>query len=257
MKKATGLGRGLSALIGEAPGAARAQSGGGVRTIEVARIRPNPSQPRQRFDDESLNERAASIAERGVLQPIIVREVEGGYELVAGERRWRAAQKAQLHEIPAIIREFDDESSAEVALIENIQRENLNAIEEAEAYRQLIERYSHSQEVIAKLVGKSRSHIPSRRLRIRRILPTRSSRVTCRCGRPSIWREWNGRDRVRTSAELPPAPPSARSMPISRPWSGSWATCSACGSRSRITRAADRWRCTTARSTSSTSSASD
>lgn len=159
MKKATGLGRGLSALIGEAPGAARAQSGGGVRTIEVARIRPNPSQPRQMFDDESLNELAASIAERGVLQPIIVREVEGGYELVAGERRWRAAQKAQLHEIPAIIREFDDESSAEVALIENIQRENLNAIEEAEAYRQLIERYSHSQEVIAKLVGKSRSHI--------------------------------------------------------------------------------------------------
>jgi ParB family chromosome partitioning protein len=161
MKKATGLGRGLSALMGEtAP--ARAESSaaaGGVRPIEVARIRPNPSQPRQVFDDAALDELAASIAERGVLQPILVRAVEDGFELVAGERRWRAAQKAQLHEIPAIIREFDDESSAEVALIENIQREDLNAIEEAEAYRQLISRYGHSQEVIGKLVGKSRSHI--------------------------------------------------------------------------------------------------
>ena len=160
MKKATGLGRGLSALIGEAPASRSDHSaGGGVRAIEIGRIRPNPLQPRQMFDDESLNELAASIGERGVLQPIIVRAVEGGYELVAGERRWRAAQKAQLHEIPAIIREFDEESSAEVALIENIQRENLNAIEEAEAYRQLINRYAHSQEVVGKLVGKSRSHV--------------------------------------------------------------------------------------------------
>ena len=160
MKKATGLGRGLSALIGEAPPAARPGiSDGGVRAIEIGRIRPNPSQPRQIFDNESLNELAASIAERGVLQPIIVRAVQDGYELVAGERRWRAAQKAQLHDIPAIIREFDEESSAEVALIENIQREDLNAIEEAEAYRQLIQRYNHSQEVVGKLVGKSRSHV--------------------------------------------------------------------------------------------------
>ena len=161
MKKATGLGRGLSSLIGEAPPIPRSDvsAGSGVRTVEVARIRPNPLQPRQVFEDESLNELAASISERGVLQPIIVRPVEDGYELVAGERRWRAAQKAQLHEIPAIIREFDEESSAEVALIENIQRENLNAIEEAEAYRQLINRYSHSQEVVGKLVGKSRSHV--------------------------------------------------------------------------------------------------
>ena len=161
MKKATGLGRGLSALMGETPPArAEAPTGsGGVRPIEVARIRPNPSQPRQVFDDAALQELAASIAERGVLQPILVRAVDGGFELVAGERRWRAAQKAQLHEIPAIIRDFDDESSAEVALIENIQREDLNAIEEAEAYRQLISRYGHSQEVIGRLVGKSRSHI--------------------------------------------------------------------------------------------------
>ena len=162
MKKMTGLGRGLSALIDDSAQIkteAPTFSGGGVRTIDVARIRPNPAQPRQVFDEQALAELAASIAERGVLQPILVRPVSDGYELVAGERRWRAAQKAQLHEIPAIIREFDEESTAEVALIENIQRENLNAIEEAEAYRQLINRYDHSQEVVGKLVGKSRSHI--------------------------------------------------------------------------------------------------
>jgi ParB family chromosome partitioning protein len=162
MKKATGLGRGLSALIDDSASLkteAPATSAGGVRTIDVARIRPNPAQPRQVFDDAALAELAASIAERGVLQPILVRPVADGYELIAGERRWRAAQRAQLHEIPAIIREFDEESRAEVALIENIQREDLNAIEEAEAYRQLISRYGHSQEVVGKLVGKSRSHI--------------------------------------------------------------------------------------------------
>lgn len=160
MKKATGLGRGLSALIGEAPSPPTSTSApGGVRPIEVARIRPNPAQPRQLFDEAALDELAASIAERGVLQPILVRPVENGFELVAGERRWRAAQRAQLHEIPAIIREFDEESRAEVALIENIQRENLNAIEEAEAYRRLMSGYGHSQDVIGKLVGKSRSHV--------------------------------------------------------------------------------------------------
>jgi len=162
MKKATGLGRGLSALIDEAVRPARSEpaaSGSSIRTIEIGRIRPNPSQPRQHFDEQSIDELAASIAERGVLQPILVRVVDDGYELVAGERRWRAAQKARLHEIPAIVREFDEESSAEVALIENIQREDLNAIEEAEAYRQLIGRYGHSQEVLGKLVGKSRSHV--------------------------------------------------------------------------------------------------
>lgn len=161
MKKATGLGRGLSALIGEAPPVPRSGSmtPGGIKMIEVALIRPNPSQPRQVFDEVAINELAASIAERGVLQPIILRAVENGFELVAGERRWRAAQKAQLHEIQAIIRDFDEESSAEVALIENIQREDLNAIEEATAFRQLMDRYGHSQEAIGKLVGKSRSHV--------------------------------------------------------------------------------------------------
>jgi ParB family chromosome partitioning protein len=162
MKKVTGLGRGLSALIDDSARIkteAPSTTGVGVRTIDVANIRPNPAQPRQVFDDQALAELAASIAERGVLQPILVRPVADGYELIAGERRWRAAQRAQLHEIPAIIREFDEESRAEIALIENVQRENLNAIEEAEAYRKLISGYGHSQEVIGKLVGKSRSHV--------------------------------------------------------------------------------------------------
>jgi ParB family chromosome partitioning protein len=162
MKKATGLGRGLSALIDEAVRPVKAEaapSGPGVRAIEIGRIRPNPSQPRQHFDEQAIDELAASIAERGVLQPILVRETSDGYELIAGERRWRAAQKARLHEIPALVREANEESSAEIALIENIQREDLNAIEEAEAYRQLINRYGHSQEVVGKLVGKSRSHV--------------------------------------------------------------------------------------------------
>ena len=162
MKKATGLGRGLSALIDEAVRPAKtdgASPGAGVREIEVGRIKPNPLQPRKNFDDAALAELTASIAERGVLQPILVRSVDDGFELIAGERRWRAAQKAQLHQIPAIVRDFDESATAEIALIENIQREDLNAIEEAEGYRQLISRFGHGQDAVAKLVGKSRSHV--------------------------------------------------------------------------------------------------
>jgi ParB family chromosome partitioning protein len=162
MKKATGLGRGLSALIDEAvrpPKGEGTASAAGVRTIEIGRIRPNPLQPRKNFNDESIAELTASIIERGILQPILVRAVDDGYEIVAGERRWRAAQKAQLHQIPAIVRDFDESVTAEIALIENIQREDLNAIEEAEGYRQLISRYGHGQDAVAKLVGKSRSHV--------------------------------------------------------------------------------------------------
>jgi ParB family transcriptional regulator, chromosome partitioning protein len=162
MKKATGLGRGLSALIDEAvrpPKADGSPSTAGVRPIEIGRIRANPLQPRKNFDEQAIAELAASIVERGVLQPILVRPVEDGFEIVAGERRWRAAQKAQLHQIPAIVRDFDESVTAEIALIENIQREDLNAIEEAEGYRQLISRYGHGQDAVAKLVGKSRSHV--------------------------------------------------------------------------------------------------
>ena len=159
----SGLGRGLSALIDESARApsdeAPAQSRGGVREIEIGRIRPNPNQPRMHFSEESIDELADSIAERGVLQPILLRPHGDGFEIIAGERRWRAAQRARLHAIPAIVREIDDAATAELALIENIQREDLNAIEEAEGYRQLIERHGHSQEDIGRLVHKSRSHV--------------------------------------------------------------------------------------------------
>ncbi len=163
-KPVSGLGRGLSALIDDAalpaaaepPGAWR----GGVREIEVGRIRPNPNQPRVQFSEESIDELADSIAERGVLQPILLRpHGDDGYEIIAGERRWRAAQRARLHTIPAMVRVTDDAAAAEIALIENIQREDLNAIEEAEGYRQLVDRYGHSQEDIARIVHKSRSHV--------------------------------------------------------------------------------------------------
>lgn len=166
-KKSSGLGRGLAALLDEAsrPGAAKAQtqspdeSASGVREIEIGRIRANPAQPRVHFDEEAIAELAESIAERGVLQPVLVRPDGENFQLVAGERRWRAAQRAQLHRIPAIVREIDDSTSAEIALIENVQRQDLNAIEEAEGYRKLIKAFGHKQDDLAKLVHKSRSHI--------------------------------------------------------------------------------------------------
>ena len=166
-KKASGLGRGLAALLDEAVRPAQAsgdnqgaeQAARGVREIEVGRIRPNPAQPRLHFDEESIAELADSIAQRGVLQPVLVRPDGDNFQLVAGERRWRAAQRAQLHAIPAIVRDIDDSTSAEIALIENVQRQDLNAIEEAEGYKKLIESYGHTQEALAKLVHKSRSHV--------------------------------------------------------------------------------------------------
>jgi ParB family transcriptional regulator, chromosome partitioning protein len=164
-----GLGRGLSALLGEAPRPAEEVTArrDSVREVEIARIRPNPAQPRQQFDEDSLAELAESIRQHGVLQPILLRTVDdpsaglgtAAYELIAGERRWRAAQRAGLHAIPALVREHDDSSSAELALIENVQRQDLNAIEEAEGYRALITRFGHGQDNVAKLVGKSRSHV--------------------------------------------------------------------------------------------------
>jgi len=131
----------------------------GVQSIAVARIRPNPDQPRKHFDEDSLVELAESIARHGVLQPILVRAAGDGFEIIAGERRWRAAQKARVHTIPALVRADDESSIAEIALIENIQRQDLNAIEEAEGYRALIANHGHGQDAAAKLVGKSRSHV--------------------------------------------------------------------------------------------------
>jgi len=161
-RPAKGLGMGLSALLGEGgrPPAPSGEAGGsGVREIELSRIRPNPNQPRQQFSEESIAELADSIGQRGVLQPILLRPEGDGYQIVAGERRWRAAQRARLHKIPAIIRDVDEGTTAELALIENIQREDLNAIEEAEGYRKLVEHYGHTQEDLAKIVHKSRSHV--------------------------------------------------------------------------------------------------
>ena len=164
-KRPHGLGRGLSALLGdvarEEPVAptAPAANGKAVQSIEVALIQPHPEQPRRHFDEGALQELAESIAKRGVIQPIIVRPHGGGFQIVAGERRWRAAQRAQMHRIPAIVRDFDEQETLEIALIENIQREELNPIEEAEAYRKLIAEFHHSQDALGRIVGKSRSHI--------------------------------------------------------------------------------------------------
>ena len=163
-RPAKGLGMGLQALLGEAarPMATTGDepgSRGGVREIEVARIRPNPEQPRVQFDEDALDELADSIRERGVLQPILLRPFGEDYMIIAGERRWRAAQRARLHGIPAIVREIDESTTAELALIENIQRQDLNALEEAEGYRQLIRRHGHTQDDVGRIVHKSRSHV--------------------------------------------------------------------------------------------------
>ncbi|MCJ8159600.1 ParB/RepB/Spo0J family partition protein [Sphingomonas sp. LaA6.9] len=162
-KRHHGLGRGLSALLGEVsreePVAAAASRAGGVQMVAVADMKPHPDQPRQHFDEGALAELAESIAKRGLIQPIVVRPLDGGYQIVAGERRWRAAQRAQIHEVPVIVRDFSDSETLEIALIENIQREDLNAIEEAEAYKKLATEFGHSQEALGRLVNKSRSHV--------------------------------------------------------------------------------------------------
>jgi ParB family chromosome partitioning protein len=165
-RPAKGLGMGLQALLGEAARPAAAPSAGeapgskgGVRDVEVARIRPNPNQPRVQFDEDALDELAESIRLRGVLQPILLRPDGDDYMIIAGERRWRAAQRARLHAIPAIVREIDETTTSELALIENIQRQDLNPLEEAEGYRQLIQRHGHTQDEVGRIVHKSRSHV--------------------------------------------------------------------------------------------------
>ncbi|QKR99106.1 ParB/RepB/Spo0J family partition protein [Sphingomonas sp. CL5.1] len=159
-----GLGRGLNALLGdfardEAETATEGHSATGVRMIPVSSIAPHPGQPRRQFDEAALIELAASIAERGVIQPIIVRPHGHDYQIVAGERRWRAAQRARLHEVPVVVRDYSDSDTLQIALLENIQRQDLNAIEEAEAYHRLAEEFGHTQEALARIVHKSRSHI--------------------------------------------------------------------------------------------------
>ena len=161
-----GLGRGLSALMADvdvAPATSAASAPRKAETfIAVDRITPNPAPPPRPFAEAALAELSASIREKGVIQPLILRRSPRNpeqYEIVAGERRWRAAQRAQLHEVPAIVRELDDTEVLELAIIENIQRADLNAIEEAAGYRQLMDRFGHTQEKLSEALGKSRSHI--------------------------------------------------------------------------------------------------
>jgi ParB family chromosome partitioning protein len=174
-RRPAALGRGLGALLGESrreepvaqaaakpvsplPGASEPDDG--LVQLAVADIEPHPAQPRRQFDEAALQELADSIASRGVIQPIIVRPLgRGRYQLVAGERRWRAAQRARLHEMPAIVRRLDDADVTTLALIENLQREDLNPVEEAQAYQRLGDEQGLSQQEIAKLVDKSRSHV--------------------------------------------------------------------------------------------------
>ena len=154
--KKGGLGKGLDALFMDN----ETVDSGGVVTLRLSEIEPNRDQPRKIFSEEALNELADSIREHGVLQPLLVRPLPGGsYQLVAGERRWRASRMAGLQEVPVVIREMDEEQAREIALIENLQREDLNAIEEATGYKQLMERYGMTQEQVAKRVGKSRPAI--------------------------------------------------------------------------------------------------
>jgi ParB family chromosome partitioning protein len=159
-----GLGRGLSSLLGEVareqPIAGEAPRSAGIQMMSVSSLMPNLAQPRRHFDDASLDELAQSLKQRGLIQPIVVRPGDAGYyQIVAGERRWRAAQRAQLHEVPVIVRHLNDAETFELAIIENIQRQELNAIEEAFAYQRLVTDFGHKQEEIARLVGKSRSHV--------------------------------------------------------------------------------------------------
>ena len=172
-KHSRGLGRGLSALLGEGEEAeairadtSNAQRSSanrnGVQTLPIELIEPNPDQPRKVFTESDLAELAESIATKGLLQPILVRPMPGQterYQIVAGERRWRAAQRAQMHEAPCLVRELTDRETLEIAIVENVQRADLNPVEEARAFRQLVETFGHTQEEVAKAVGKSRAHV--------------------------------------------------------------------------------------------------
>jgi len=156
------LGRGLASLIGEvSPGEARISAQGEQRLLSIDQLHPSGRNPRRSFGDIELIELADSIRQKGLLQPIIARpdRERGGYEIVAGERRWRAAQKATLHTLPVIVRELSDQEAAEFALIENVQRTDLNPIEEAIGYSELIEKFGYTQEQVAEVIGKSRSHL--------------------------------------------------------------------------------------------------
>ena len=168
------LGRGLAALIGDVGTESSAERPRGQRRVATSSLRPNARNPRRMFSDTELDELTASLRERGMIQPIVARPVRGApdaFEIIAGERRWRAAQRAGLHEVPVVIIEATDEESLQLAIIENVQRSDLNPLEEAEGYRALVEDYSHTQDDIAKMVGKSRSHVANT-LRLLKLPPS-------------------------------------------------------------------------------------
>lgn len=158
-----GLAKGLSALLGDdGADVLQAAPGAGPQVVPVELVRPSRFQPRRRFDDGEIRELAQSIGEQGMLQPLVVRrdpEIAGSYEIVAGERRWRAAQLAQLHQLPVIVRDVTDREALEISLVENVQREDLTALEEAQGYKRLIDDFGHTHDALAKAVGKSRSHM--------------------------------------------------------------------------------------------------
>jgi len=154
-KKERGLGRGLDALLsGTLEGDYET-----VRELPAEKIHPRKDQPRKKFDEDTMQELASSIREHGILQPVLVRPVENGYEIIAGERRWRAAQLAGLTHVPVVVRDIDDRQAAEISLIENIQRDDLTVVEEAKAYRMLAEQFGYTQETIAEKIGKSRAYV--------------------------------------------------------------------------------------------------
>jgi ParB family chromosome partitioning protein len=168
------LGRGLAALIGDVGTESSAERPRGQRRVATTSLRPNARNPRRNFSEDELDELTASLRERGMIQPIVARPVRGApdaFEIIAGERRWRAAQRAGLHEVPVVILEATDEESLQLAIIENVQRSDLNPLEEAEGYRALMEDYSHTQDDIAKMVGKSRSHVANT-LRLLKLPPS-------------------------------------------------------------------------------------
>ncbi len=151
-----GLGAGLTSLLGEVG----AEAAAGLTHLPLEHLQPGRFQPRQAFDDTALDELADSIANSGLLQPLLVREIaQDRYEIVAGERRWRAAQRARLGEVPVLIRDFDDARALELAIVENVQREDLGPIEEARGYQRLLDEFGHTQATVAGLVGKSRPHV--------------------------------------------------------------------------------------------------
>jgi ParB family chromosome partitioning protein len=189
--KRKGLGRGLSALLGDrVTQDVEDDRSRGLREVPIELVTPNPDQPRKTFDPEKLAELTASIREKGVIQPLIVRrnprarpgQADATYEILAGERRWRASQAAGLHVVPVVVREVDDPGALEIAIIENVQRADLDAIEEAEGYSRLIDQFGHAQEEVARLVGKSRPHVANM---LRLLTLPQSVRALVRAGRLS------------------------------------------------------------------------